>query len=510
MPDLEREPSAPVEGVATRTVKGSAWLYFRHLLTSLVSVFVIAILARQLAPADFGLVALAAVAVRFTAIIGSGGVGSYVIYDRAEGREERVHAAFWLNLCGTLVTCAIGFAILPFLTRFYNMPGLGGVTAAFLIAFFLSQFILVPESLIKRSLDYRKAVIRDTCVEIAVSVLAISMALLGYGVWSLVLPNLILAPVRIVLSFRLARWTPRLPLRVNHWPRIFNFSGNAIVSDAANAIASEGDTLLIGKTLGGGLLGIYNMAWTTANIVNRNVSGVVGKIAMPALSAIAADEARLKAGIKRMLRMLAIASFPLVVGMFVLAEEFILTLYGPKWIDCVLPVRILLIFSLRRAVGSPVTSLYDVMGRPDIGMKLAVVFIPFYLGSIWVGSAWGIVGIAAAVTIVRTLHGFLQFEVAARLLREPMRELLRPLSPVLSSSLLMGAVVYAAKLGLDSLFDLPAALGLIVLTAVGAVTYLVLLRTAYRELARDVLDLVPSRKHPVRIRLEQLFGVAGG
>jgi PST family polysaccharide transporter len=204
--------------------------------------------------------------------------------------------------------------------------------------------------------------------------------------------------------------------------------------------------------------------------------------------------------------MLAIMSFPLLIGLFVLADEFVLTLYGEKWLGCVLPMRILIVFALRRAVGAPVTSIYDVMGRPDIGMKLAVLFIPFYLGSIWVGSLWGIVGVAAAVSIVRTLHGFLQFEVAARLLRESLIDLLKPLVPALTSSLAMGAIVYAAKVGLSSVAHIPAAASLAILVGVGAVTYLVLLRTAYRELALDVLALIPSPKHPMRIRLSHLFG----
>jgi PST family polysaccharide transporter len=445
---------------------------------------------------------------RFLLVAGGGGVAAYVIYDRADGREDRLHAAFWLNIVAAVFACTIALALAPLIGRFYALPGLVPVLAALVGAYFLQQLSVVPDAVLRKSLNYRLLAIRDTVLEVTSSLVSVTLAIRGFGVWSLVAPQVLTSALGAASNFRLAGWAPTLKFGFRDWPRIFRFSSSSIIAETANTLAAEGDTLVIGKTLGLGPLGIYNLAWTTANLVSRNVSGVVGRIALPALSAIADDESRLRAGVGRIMRTLAITSFPLLVGMFVLADKLVLTLYGTQWAASVLPLRILIVFALRRAVGAPVTALYDVLGRPDIGMKLSLLFIPCYLLSIWIGSYSGIVGVAAAVTLVRTFHGFLQFYVVARLLKISMGELLGPLMPALSSSLIMGAAVFGASAALDSYADINTALSLLLLSAFGAACYVALLRTAFKELAQDVVSLIPSDWKSVRGAMRRVFGFA--
>src|SRR5882724_10784229 len=102
------------QNLTERTVKSGAWIYGRTYVTGFINLGAMAILARQLRPADFGLVALAQVLLRFMVALGTGGIGDYVIYDRKEGREGRVHTAFWLNTLFAVCIAAFGLATLPF------------------------------------------------------------------------------------------------------------------------------------------------------------------------------------------------------------------------------------------------------------------------------------------------------------------------------------------------------------------------------------------------------------
>ncbi len=277
-------------------LQSSAWLYGRMLVTNVINLGVMAILARQLTPAEFGLVALAQVLLRFLAIVGAAGVGDYVIFDKQEGREERAQAAFWMNTALSFLVMGVGLLGVPWITHFYLEPGLGAVLVAFLIGYALGQLSTVPDALLMKSLDYEKLVIRDTALEILTSLLMVVLALAGLGVWSIVLPGLAAAPLRAVLVFWMARWWPRLPLRVRLWRNIFRFSANVIGANLATTISAEGDTLIIGKSLGSAELGLYNLAWQSGMLISRTVTGVVGKLSMPALSAVADDLPRLRAG----------------------------------------------------------------------------------------------------------------------------------------------------------------------------------------------------------------------
>src|SRR5687768_15965650 len=305
----------PSAEVGNRAIRSGFWIYGRHLVTNLVNLVVMAILARTLSPAEFGLAALGQVLLRFLGVAGSGGVANYVIYDKEEGHERRVHAAFWLITFLSLIPVLLGLALAQTLSIAFQQPALGTILAALLFRYLLEAPAAVPDALVKKTLNYSLLVKRDTALELLVSVAGVWMALAGYGVWSLVIPGLIAAPLRLIVILVIAKWFPRLEFHVREWPRILRFVTNSMATDFVLAVIAEGDTLIIGRTLDSRAVGIYNLGWTSANLVGRNVTGVIGKLAMPALSAVALDPERLKSGFKKMTQLLGIASFPMLIGM---------------------------------------------------------------------------------------------------------------------------------------------------------------------------------------------------
>jgi len=480
-----------VQGVTARTVRSSAWMYGRMLVTNVINLGVMAILARQLAPADFGLVALAQVLLRFLAVVGSSGVGEYVIYDNAPGREERTHAAFWVGMSMALVVVVLGLLATPFLIKFYTDPGLDKLLLLMIIRYPLQQFSTVPDALIKKTLDYQKLVIRDTILEILTSLGSVAMALTGFGVYSLVIPGLIAAPLRALIVMWMGHWYPSFPLRIKLWKKIFKYSVNVIGANLATTISAEGDTLIIGKTLGSTQLGLYNLAWQSANLVSRTVTGVIGKLAMPAFSAVSDDPERLRTAYKKVIRTLGFVSFPLLIGLFVIADLFILTIYGPQWKESILPLQILIVFALRHTVGSPVSTVPYVVGRPDLAMKYSLAFIPFYLTSIWIGSRFGIIGIAIAVTCARTIFGIVQFWLSANLIHGKLVDVFKATMDPFIAALLMGFIVWVAKKGIESFVE-SQLLVLGMLLAIGGIAYLLILRIFYSRNLRELITLIES------------------
>jgi O-antigen/teichoic acid export membrane protein len=484
----------PDAGIGKSVVHSSAWLYGRRLLASFFSLFVTALLSRKLPPADFGTVALAAVILNLLTTVGPAGIKGFIVYDRQEGREERVHAAFWLGVVITLAATAFCLVLAPLVVHYYGTPALGPILNALVLQFALSQISIIPEALLQRVLDFKKLVLRDSVLQIITGGAMIAMAYTGYGIWSLIVPPLVATPFRVMLTFKLARWIPTFPLRTRSWPQIFRYTFHTTGAGFVSYLANEGDTLLIGKTLGSSELGLYNRAWGSANLVSNNVTQVVAAVAMPALSAVSDDAARLRAAMSRMLRMLGLASFPLLIGLLLVADLFVLTLYGPQWTLSVVPLQILIIYALRQTVGSPSAVIYQVVGRPDIGFKMGLLFLPFYFLSIWLGSFYGIIGVAAGVTVARTVYGIIQFGFVARLLGETFWELVSPMGQPLAAACIMGGVVALGRMLLDS-FQLPAAAELGILALLGGAAWLALLARFFPALLEEgmtVTDHLPS------------------
>lgn len=471
-----------------KIVHGGAWIYGRTLFTHLMNVGVVAILARQLSPEEFGVVALARVILRLLTVLGTEGVVQFIVYDNEEGREERSQSVFWLDLTMSTACALLGILCLPLVTWVYPNEGLQPLLLALLISFPINSLSKVPDALLRKTFEFKRLEIRESAVGLVAAAMSVSMALTGWGAWSLVVPGIVASVLRAAVMLRISRWRPALNPHFEHWPRIFSFHASIMGSATTSFIISEGDTLLIGRVLGSAVLGIYSLAWQAANLVNRSVVAVATKLALPTLSAVG-DQANRGVVMTRMMGMLGTIAFPLLVGMFVVADDFVLVVYGPQWEEAVLPLRILLVYALRYAVNPPIGAYFQAIGRPDVNFKLGVSIVPFYLAAIWLGSRYGIVGIAAGVTIVRTGFGLIAFEIAARFIGIRFRDVVRPLVPALTASCLMGTMLFLLRDPVHGLYEGRHVVELLALIGIGGVLYVLIVRTLFGGIARDLAKL---------------------
>jgi PST family polysaccharide transporter len=354
-------------------------------------------------------------------------------------------------------------------------------------------------------MDYQKLVIRDSILQLIAAVISVVMALTGWGIWSLVVPGLLIAIPSFILVLWMSHWIPTLPLRRHHWGEIFSFTKHIIGSTLLGQAIEDGDTLVIGKLVGSYGLAIYDRAWKTSNLITKNIVWVISDVAMPAFSSLTTRLEALRTAYGRVIHVLAIISFPPLVGMFILAEEFILVLYGPKWMEAIWPLRIFIIYAMQRAIGSPVGVIYNSMGRPDIGLKINLFVIPFYFGSIFLGAPFGIVGIAAGVTLVKTVSGFTAIYLACRLIGSSYVKTLRNLWPPLEASFLMGLAALGTKIAMDGFLHLTPLLTLIGCTIVGCTVYLLLLLTRYTGQLEEILFVLDSLSKPISLRIRMIL-----
>ena len=216
------------ESLTGATARGGIYVLVRRLIANAVRIVAIAILARNLTPDEFGVVALAVMAVSLLAVFGSGGIIAYIVCDREADWETRVQPAFWLNLVLTTASCAVVVACLPIVDAVYDQPRLVEALLLVLADYFIRQLKSVPEALMQRKLQFRVLAMRDTARDFTSAGVAVAMAQKGFGVWSLVIPNLVIAPFEVVFTAWRAKFRPRLSLGRHAWPRIFHFTKSGI------------------------------------------------------------------------------------------------------------------------------------------------------------------------------------------------------------------------------------------------------------------------------------------
>jgi O-antigen/teichoic acid export membrane protein len=472
---------------ATKASRSAMWVYGQKIILMAFGLVATAILARRLSPAEYGLAALSNAILIFGLLPGRASIGSYVIYDRKDGWEERTQAAFWINMAMVIFSITLFILVLPIIKIYYKEPLLPMIMGANILRYAVEQFGTIPDALIRRNIDYYKLVIRDSVLQLVASGLSIWMALTGWGVWSLILPYLFIAPIQVLVVMWMARWKPTLSLHMRHWKDIFAYIGPLIGTNFWGIVLTNSDNFLVGTLMGSAALGIYDRAWRTSNLATDNVVAVVSDISMPFLSSLKNEPEKLQDAYLRMLRLLGITTFPMLIGLFVLADEFILTLYGPNWGSAVLPLRILLIYTMRRAIGSPATIVYNVTGKTDLALKLSLVATPIYIGSVIIGSRFGIVGVAVGVMLAKTIWGFVSMHYAGNLIGVSLRKmLLDELSPI-KASIVMSIAILIARWALISIGITTPFILLLLCSLLGVVVYILLLMTRYTQLLDEAL-----------------------
>ncbi len=472
-----------------KSIKGVAWSYMGFAITGGLNLLVIGILARQLDPSDFGIFALARVSLSLFAIIATRGVSEFVIYDQSINALQHAKAAFWIDVAFSLLCTLLGIISLPVIVGFFNEPGLYWILAVMFVRFTFDSFSKVPDALIRKELNFKVLEIRNLGLSILGGILSIVFALNGFGIWSLVLPKVITSPLRALIVYRLTDWRPGFNLYTKYWRNIFKYSANLIGSSLTSFFLREGDSILIGKLIGSAALGIYNVAWQLANLVVSIVTGVVNKVAFPALAKSGGDKQKLAQSLGQVMRLLSIITFPLLIGMIASADQIIYVIYGSKWTAAIIPLQILLVYAIRLSIGSAAGLIFKVVGRPDILFKIGLGILPIYAAGILIGSYYGLVGIALGVTIVRTSVGIFSFYLIGRQLGTGLWQVVKPVMPSLTMASFVGLLTYILNTFLSNLLHSHLAI-LSILMVVNLGVYILLFRTYWNGLAMDVVQTV--------------------
>ncbi len=428
-----------------KTLQSGLWLFLRKFSVKLINLAAIYILARKLTPSDFGLVALASVALRLVTGSISQTTSTYIIYDNSENWKDKANTGFWLNSILLIIIFIILYPILPWLVSFYKGgPQLKKIILIFFAVFVFQELRSIPDAFLKKKLLYNKLVLRDTALDILGAILSVVMALKNFGVWSLVIPPVVTSIVSFPIALLQSQWFPSV-LSLKYTREILKYTLHVMGTNILTFLGNEGDTLITGKLLGFRKLGIYNRAYASANLITYNIKSVVQEVSFPALSLLNKDRKKLDNAFLGMLRYISLIGFPLTIGLVVLGKEFILTLYGNQWVEAVLPMQILAIMALRRIIGSPAGIYFNAIGKPEVMFKFGIIFIPFYLISVFVGALYGIVGVAIAVTFIRTIGGFIIFVMVTNEMKTSLVNILAPFLYPLVFSLLMGVVITLSK-----------------------------------------------------------------
>lgn len=319
-----------LEGLKSRTVSSGIVTSVLQVALLVLNLGSIVLLARLLAPEDFGLLAMVLTVMGFFRVFGEAGLSTVTV--QKDGiTHAQVSNLFWTNIAvGGVVTLTLAL-LAPVVAWFYRTPQLTEVTLALSMTFVLTSLTVQHVALLKRQMRFKAIAlikIASTAMGIAVG---IGMAWRDYGYWSLVGMQITTPVLALVMAWWICSWRPQLPVRNSGTRSLLCFGANLTVSGFLWALAKGLDGLLIGRWFGAEALGFYSRAAALLNRPLEQASAPLESICVPTLSRLQGEPERYRRTAFQIYDCLALFCLPFSAMLLALAQPLILVVLGPKW-----------------------------------------------------------------------------------------------------------------------------------------------------------------------------------
>ncbi len=259
------------------------------------------------------------------------------------------------------------------------------------------------------------------------------------------------------------------------------------------------DNFLIGKFLGSVPLGFYNLAYRILLFPLTKISSVIGRVMFPSLSAIQDDKSKVRHAYLAATRYIAVITFPLMIGLLVVAPQFIRVIFGTQWERTILLVQILSLVGLTQSIVTTVGWIYQSQGRTDILFRWGIFSTLIVIIAFIIGLRWNIEGIAIAYAIVGLLLLYPNFAIPFRLINLKFNYFIKNFSSIFLAVFGMGLVVSGAKFFLSSILLTNDVITLCLTVVIGIGSYTGLLFFLEKELYREIFELFKLLKPPTSI-----------
>lgn len=487
-------PGKAPSGLRRAALRGTLWSGLQQVGDRGFRILIYLVLARLVAPDAFGLVALSAVFIEVGYILVNQGLTSAVI-QRESLERGHLDAAFWGGVVFSTAVASLVLFGAPLIARISREEGIEPIVRWLSLSFPIAAATGVQEAVLRRELRYRVLAIRSFISQFVAGVVSLTVAVLGYGVWSLVALELVRRTVSLIVLWSVSEWRPGRSATLRHYVELLRFGVHIMGVAVVNFVRNRSDYYLIGAFLGTTALGFYSIARQLVNAVTQLVNGSVVEVMWATYSRLQAEPERLARAIVRATELLATIAWPLYLIGFVLAGEIVAVALGDTWTTSVPIVRAFLLCSAILVVTVSLLTAVTALGDSRLRLRLESLVAVLTLIAIAIALPFGIEAVAWAYAGTFVLLFPIQVLVSLR--RLPVRPTglgTRLASPAFAAAVMMGAVAGTRVLVAGRLSPVPL---LALLAATGVVAYaatLLLVAPAQVRLVRNDIALLARRR----------------
>jgi O-antigen/teichoic acid export membrane protein len=381
------------ERLGVRAAQGVLWTGAGQMVRQLIQVVGSIALARLLAPDDFGVMGMAMFFVGIGQMFANFGIGSAIIQARADDRIV-LSSCFWLNMAVAGALALLNLVAAPAIAAFYQRQDLAPFVAVLSLNLLLAGLMVVPQALLYRDMRFADLARAQVLGSFGGAIAAIALAWYGVGVWSLVAQPLVGSAINLAFCLVGLGWRPHFEFCWTRTKPLASFSVALLGTNLVGYANRNVDSLLVGRFLGAGPLGLYSMAIQLMLYPLQQVSSVIVRVLFPTLVQIKDDPERLRGAYLKSIGAIAFITFPMMLGLFSIASDFVLVVFGEDWMPMVPVLKVLCWVGMMQSIGTTVGTIYLSMARPNLAFRVTLIGSPFLIGGMAAGIPWGILGVA--------------------------------------------------------------------------------------------------------------------
>lgn len=437
----------------------------------------VAILARLLSPADFGIVSVSNLIIAFFQVFANLGFANSIIYKQESDRNV-LSTLYFLNLLVGVTIFIIIHLTAPFIISFYQEPKLVPVLGLSSFYFLIVYFGQIYMFLLEKELKFRSVAIIDITGTVTGTIVTITLAFQEYHELSLIIGALVMQTVRSVLQiiFGLPFFVPRLVFKLSNIREHLRFGIYNMGDGILGYVQSNTDNLFLSGMMGVKMLGYYTIAYQLCVFPIMKLNPIILQVAYPILAKMKENTADLKKSYLKILDFISYCNLPLLTGLFITADGVVPLIYGPGWEPTFGLIRIFVFVGLFVCLSHPLYTIAFTKGKPSLLFYLNLGTLLVKIPLVYVfGTYWGTTGIAIAFLVTTLLNMLVNFGIVHYLIGTFLDVFLKNIAkPILFCLIMVGLIeLYKQVAGANDPINVFVEIG------IGGTTY-ILLTLAYK------------------------------
>lgn len=393
------------------------------------------ILAKYVAPQDFGIIALASIMIEVLMMFKDLGINQALIFQKEDIRKTSITAFWVITGYNTALFCLAALAS-PLVAGYYGNSTIMPVAILLSSTMVWDSLRAIPVTLLTKEMQFRKLLIPEAAPMLAASILSIIMAVNGMGVWSLVARTLVISIGRLMLIWRYTDFRPVFEFSMPHAKQLFSYGKYIIGSSLLLVLMYNIDKFYVSTFAGLTALGFYELATRIAKIPISELSHLVGYVTFPAFSKMNREPDMIRRAFISTIRYTAMLSIPLSMGLAFFGPLLISVIYGPKWEPMGVPLQVLCIYGLFRSVSSIIHDAFKAMGRPDAMQKYILArFIAIASLGVPAIRYGGVEGVCVLIAATHFTVMLFELKAVAAIMSTSVARIVRPVCVPLALSL---------------------------------------------------------------------------